>query len=172
MQAVCSQFASASGAADTHFTALYKKLNDDRALFKWPYGLERTERDEQESESESDLDANALAPPAAAASTGAAAAATAVAATAATAATRAAATATAQREAEGVVAAEVAALSAEAAALRVAAGGQESALGGGVFIAGEQGRVQGGAYLSQGLGSSPIARSEGSAINTPLPGKA
>ena len=132
MQAVCSQFASGSGAGDHHFAALYKKLNKDRALFQWPFVFTQEEDNELELES---------AEPAAASA------------------------------ADDVA---VAALLAEAAALSETAEGQRNDLGRDVFIGGHQveGREQDGANLSRGLGSSPLARSEGPAINTPLPGKA
>ena len=140
MQAVCSQFASGSGAGDHHFAALYKKLNKDRALFQWPFVFT------QEEDNELELDSAELesAEPAAVAAASAA---------------------------DDVV---VAALLAEAAALRETAEGQRNDLGRDVFIGGHQveGREQDGANLSLGLGSSPLARSEGPAINTPLPGKA
>ena len=163
---MCSQFASGSGAGDHQFKDLYDELNRNQRLFEWPFVLEEASDDDQEGAASD--------PVAAAAAADSEAAATALAATAAA----AAAAATAEREAQALTDARVASLRADGLILRAAARQEEpgepdnSSRGWDGFIEGQGVRQQVGADLSLSLGSPPAARSEGSAINPPQPGRA
>ena len=173
---MCSQFASGSGAGDHQFKDLYDELNRNQRLFEWPFVLEEASDDDQEGAA-SDPVAAAAAADSEAAATALAAAANAAATAAATAAAAAAA-ATAEREAQALTDARVASLRADGLILRAAARQEEpgepdnSSRGWDGFIEGQGVRQQVGADLSLSLGSPPAARSEGSAINPPQPGRA
>ena len=173
---MCSQFASGSGAGDHQFKDLYVELNRNQRLFEWPFVLEEASDNDQEGAA-SDPVAAAAAADSEAAATALAAAANAAATAAATAAAAAAA-ATAEREAQALTDARVASLRADGLILRAAARQEEpgepdnSSRGWDGFIEGQGVRQQVGADLSLSLGSPPAARSEGSAINPPQPGRA
>ena len=143
---MCSQFASGSGAGDHQFKDLYDELNRNQRLFEWPFVLEEASDDDQEG---------AASDPVAAA-----------------------AAATAEREAQALTDARVASLRADGLVLSAGARQEEpgepdkSSRGWDGFIEGQGVRQQVGADLSLSLGSPPAARSEGSAINPPQPGRA
>ena len=174
MQAVCSQFASGSGAGDQEFKDIYMHLDRDSSLFKWPFVFEEAAGADQNSEEDAVNSAQAAAQAAAASPPLAVAPAAAAAAPAAGAAAPAAAAsptaaAAARAEEDARIETEVNALSGAGASLRAIAQRPSSDESRGGYIGDQDQRGQVGADLSQRLSSTP-ARFEGVAIYPPLPG--